>query len=629
MIVFSKIKKGGILLIVILLLCFFQTEIWANDKIVNEVKLAESVKKIYNYAIQVGGVVAFSFLVMGGFLYLIAAGNPKKMRSAQKQIFASFLGLLILLASWIILRTINPRIVEFAPFVEEIRVVEPFKPSPFLEITSGIYYELPVETRIKGIEGKSFGIFNPDRFQKIEDLAKTTEEKTKASKELADELASLSHQCKCDHGCNAPKGCTHAECQGQCQNEERCIGNCNGFCTSDPCCKVRSQIDQNKEKNREKIKETQELNEKTEKEILDFEVEMDKLIKTLKVMRNVCFLSNVISRDNFIALNEYYKIKNWKLKKVRYFEEIDDLVVHSFIDFYCPIGGTRMGQISIKELSKEEIDIFSSSNKEFEKEYGKGEIDVITSCDTPTPFGEIIDKILIQAKKTLEKIKELSSLQNQWIEKIDKLHQLTSECTSKNCSPDCGCPNSCHGCKCGNSKCIGQACPWNKIEKTLDELSELREKIVIKKKEFHSFKEIVKKWEKIKELVEKKAKIEAIVALMKDNLYWTNEMEEFVKAMIEFEKMALKIHGCITEPREVEPGWFLRNCERVEGAIDPDGKRFVSFKDDMQQCFCKKTQKCKRDFPDLENYNCQVLNGSDEKLGKCEEYNYFCCRIKD
>lgn len=626
---FPKIKKVGGLLIVIFVLFFCKAEVLANGEIVNEVKLAESVKKIYNYAIQVGGVVAFSSLVISGFLYLIAAGNPERIRSAQKQIFASFLGLLILLASWVILHTINPRLVEFAPSIEELPLVEPFKPSPFLEITSGIYYELPIETRIKGIEGKPFGIFNPDRFQRVENLATTTEEKAKESKKLADELASLSHQCKCDHGCNAPTGCTRAECQGQCRSEEECTGSCYGFCTSDPCCEVRPQIDQNKEKNREKIKEIQGLNEKTEKEILDFELEVDKLIKALKVMRNVCLLSNVISRDNFIALNEYYKVENWKLKKIRYFEEIDELVLHSFADFYCPIGGTRMGQIPIKELSEEEISVFSSSSKEFEKEYGKGEVEVITSCDTPTPFGEIVDKILAQAKKILEKMKELSSLQNQWIEKIDKLHQLVSECTSKNCSPDCGCPNSCNGCNCGISKCTGQACPWNEIEKTLNELSELQEKIIIKRKEFHSFKEIVKKWKKVKELVEKKVSAETIIALIKNDLYWTSEMEEFVKIMIEFEKMALKIHGCVTEPREVEPGWFLRNCERAEGAIDPDGKRFASFKDNMEQCLCKKTESCKKDFPDLANYNCQVINGSDEKLGKCEEYNYFCCRVKD
>lgn len=77
-------------MIVIFLLFFFQTEILANGEIVNEVKLAESVKKIYNYAIQVGGVLAFSFLVIGGFLYLTAAGNPEKCVRHKSKFLPAF-----------------------------------------------------------------------------------------------------------------------------------------------------------------------------------------------------------------------------------------------------------------------------------------------------------------------------------------------------------------------------------------------------------------------------------------------------------------------------------------------------------------------------------------------------------
>lgn len=76
-----------------------------------KVLLPNYIKYIFHFAIAVAGLIAFASLIYGGFLYLTSAGNPASMNEAKDQMLASFLGLLILLASWLILNTINPQLV--------------------------------------------------------------------------------------------------------------------------------------------------------------------------------------------------------------------------------------------------------------------------------------------------------------------------------------------------------------------------------------------------------------------------------------------------------------------------------------------------------------------------------------
>lgn len=74
-------------------------------------KLIEAFKKAYNFSVRIGGVVAFIFLVIGGVKYLISVGNVSQQMDAKDQIISAFFGLLILLGSFLILRTISPELV--------------------------------------------------------------------------------------------------------------------------------------------------------------------------------------------------------------------------------------------------------------------------------------------------------------------------------------------------------------------------------------------------------------------------------------------------------------------------------------------------------------------------------------
>jgi len=73
--------------------------------------LPEYLKYVFTFAIMVSGLLAFGALVYGGFSYLTSAGDPSKMKEGQDQIMAGFLGLIIILSSYLILNTINPQLV--------------------------------------------------------------------------------------------------------------------------------------------------------------------------------------------------------------------------------------------------------------------------------------------------------------------------------------------------------------------------------------------------------------------------------------------------------------------------------------------------------------------------------------
>ena len=84
--------------------------------------LPDYVKYIFNLAIMIAGLVVLGVMVYGGFRYLTSAGNPTIMTDAKDQIFSAFLGLIILLSSWLILYTINPQLVKISPKIERLEM---------------------------------------------------------------------------------------------------------------------------------------------------------------------------------------------------------------------------------------------------------------------------------------------------------------------------------------------------------------------------------------------------------------------------------------------------------------------------------------------------------------------------
>jgi hypothetical protein len=61
------------------------------------------VQKILNIAVRLAGITAFIMLIVGGFQYLTAGGDPKKTQAAGSTITYAIFGLVAVIAAWFIL----------------------------------------------------------------------------------------------------------------------------------------------------------------------------------------------------------------------------------------------------------------------------------------------------------------------------------------------------------------------------------------------------------------------------------------------------------------------------------------------------------------------------------------------
>ncbi len=80
-----------------------------NDKS----ELPSLIQYLYEWGIALGGLAVFVSLIISGIQYLSSFGNPTSMKDAMDRIKSAFLGLILLLSSWLILNTINPNLTNF------------------------------------------------------------------------------------------------------------------------------------------------------------------------------------------------------------------------------------------------------------------------------------------------------------------------------------------------------------------------------------------------------------------------------------------------------------------------------------------------------------------------------------
>jgi Type IV secretion system pilin len=69
------------------------------------------IANFYSFALVIAGVLAFGAIVYGGIKYATGRGNPSRESEGKSWITNALLGLLLLGAAYIILRTINPQLV--------------------------------------------------------------------------------------------------------------------------------------------------------------------------------------------------------------------------------------------------------------------------------------------------------------------------------------------------------------------------------------------------------------------------------------------------------------------------------------------------------------------------------------
>lgn len=75
--------------------------------------IARYISAIYNYGVGIVGIVAALMLMLGGVIWLTAAGSSTKIEQAKSIIISSLVGMALVLTAVILLKTINPELVAF------------------------------------------------------------------------------------------------------------------------------------------------------------------------------------------------------------------------------------------------------------------------------------------------------------------------------------------------------------------------------------------------------------------------------------------------------------------------------------------------------------------------------------
>ena len=69
--------------------------------------LADYIRMIFNFAVMIVGIIAVLVIILGGYLYITAAGNATQIEKAKGMIFNAIIGLVLVLLSVMILRFIG------------------------------------------------------------------------------------------------------------------------------------------------------------------------------------------------------------------------------------------------------------------------------------------------------------------------------------------------------------------------------------------------------------------------------------------------------------------------------------------------------------------------------------------
>jgi len=84
------------------------------------------VQGFYNFALMIGGILAFGAIVYGGVLYAASMGNPGRQSEGKEWIKSALLGLLLLAGAYLILYTINPNLVNLSlPTLQTVNITAP------------------------------------------------------------------------------------------------------------------------------------------------------------------------------------------------------------------------------------------------------------------------------------------------------------------------------------------------------------------------------------------------------------------------------------------------------------------------------------------------------------------------
>lgn len=99
----------------------------------------------FQMAMALGGILAVLSLVFSGIQFIYSSGNPGGIGEAKKRAQSAILGIIILLSSFMIITTINPKL-------ENVEFTEGLKPIGVLFFTGGNSGEKPAPMRMENLD---------------------------------------------------------------------------------------------------------------------------------------------------------------------------------------------------------------------------------------------------------------------------------------------------------------------------------------------------------------------------------------------------------------------------------------------------------------------------------------------
>lgn len=417
---------------------------------------------IFNLVIWVSGLLALGVLTWAGIRFLTSAGKPEAIISAKKQISSAFLGIMLLLSSFLILRIINTQLVVLTiQEAEQMDVIErPEVGSPPTEFyRSSINVELVYDEVIKNVFGSSTEVTSKpattswsasSSMERIKALSASTSAIAHVLQDQTDDMKKKLYWC----------GCFQADpdCQG-------CSTYCTADCTCDVCDSVRSDLNDLEEKNLQRFDDFRPVQIYMEDEIRLLKAEIAKVERLQKFMLE-CKLAALNSRAENLDSEKYYISNNWPFWNFKFWDAFATSSALDWRNWYCPVSGTIWGGYESFALQPitEGYNI-ADLPQEAEEEM---------ACRTEIPVGDILDRAIKISNALVQKMQLLNGLSKDMIDETNELHRDVSRCSSQQ-------PMCCSFCiriygVC-IKLCIGVACPWSDIKHQLEKIEDIEELI--------------------------------------------------------------------------------------------------------------------------------------------------------
>lgn len=437
------------------------------------------VKYIFNLAVIIVGIILFSAILWGGFVYLTAAGDPVKLKEARERIVNGFLGVLLLLSGYIVLTVVNPELIIFKiPFLQKLEKKAPeYKPTEYKpETITHIFYEIPIGQMLEN------GLFEKTKINKLKAITKTHREfltqKIKTSSETFEKISDLNKYLKA-----LADDCHCEELTGICLKPKNFAMPAG--CSGDPCKKVREKINEVLKINKDEMEKLSAF-KKEFTEIKNILEDEGRKFRNLTNVFELCKERELLTRPEYYDALAFLEAHGGKTKLIKsYLPALaDDPLV-----FYCSVGGT------IYDIPYESFEI-SAEETEMAKELSS---EVLTnveplSCPVEIPIGEIIiDQITQISYEINSNLEEVIFYLDKVSAELTKMTELISQCNESRCHITCCCiPNPCYK-RCTNilckpfckspclqaiGGCHGEPCPRQELIETTERIKIYEEEIL-------------------------------------------------------------------------------------------------------------------------------------------------------